>query len=510
MSQHHASLGYAYSTLQIASRLLIAFLFFPAASAATAQNPTDENLTAKVQHLTDAINQTQQALERSQRELEELKTQLTALRQQITDFHGAEAASASASQLNAAVEQIREQQSLQEAQIATHEQSKVESESKYPIKLNGLVLLTGFVNTTRADSPITPAVAIEGSGATGISMQQTVLGFDARGPHLFGARTSADARVDFYGAGTGSTSGSNPYSGNLLRLRTAHALLDWRHTEAFFSLDRPIIAPDTPTSLTAVALPALAWSGNLWSWTPQFGITQDVATGDSERFRIQAALIDVADPPQVYASSTVVTSGVAVPSTAEASRWPGAEGRLAFLNGDKASGLQLGMGGFFAPHRTIGGTDFNSWAGTLDYRIPLPGRGEISGSAYGGQALGGLGGGAFKDYVFNYSPLTGYSFRTLHDLGGWTQFKEHATDKLEVNLAFGTDQVPASQLRPYAGAASAYYLNLARNRTFTANAIYSPSAYLLFSLEYRHILSSPVNYYTASGDVIGIATGYRF
>jgi hypothetical protein len=505
MSQHHASPSYAYSALQIASRLLI--VFFASTSAVTAQNPADENLATKVQQLTDAINQTQQALEHSQRELEELRTQLTALRQQISDFHGAEAASSSASQLNAAVEQLREQQSLQETQIATHEQSKVETESKYPVKLNGLVLLTGFVNTARVDSPVTPSVAVEGSGSTGISVEQTVLGFDARGPHLFGAQTSADARVDFYGAA--GSGGSSAYSGKLLRLRTAHALLDWNHTEAFFSLDRPIIAPDNPTSLTAVALPALAWSGNLWSWNPQFGITQDLAMADSRRLRIQAALIDVADPSQVYASSAV-TSGVAVPSTAEMSRWPGAEGRLAFLNGEEASGLQLGLGGFFAPHRTVGGTRFNSWSGTLDYRIPLPGRAEISGSAYGGQALGGLGGGAFKDYVFNYSPLTGYSFRTLHDVGGWTQLKERATGKLEFNLAFGTDQVPASQLRPYAGAPSAYYLNLARNRTYTANAIYSPSAYLLFSLEYRHILSSPVNDYTASGDVIGIATGYRF
>ena len=105
---------------------------------------------------------------------------------------------------------------------------------------------------------------------------------------------------------------------------------------------------------------------------------------------------------------------------------------------------------------------------------------------------------------------TGYSFRTLDDLGGWTQFKERPNERLEFNVAFGTDQVPASQLRPYAGAATAYYLNLARNRTYTGNVIYSPSTYLMFSLEYRHLQSSPVNDYTATGDVIGIATGYRF
>ena len=48
------------------------------------------------------------------------------------------------------------------------------------------------------------------------------------------------------------------------------------------------------------------------------------------------------------------------------------------------------------------------------------------------------------------------------------------------------------------------------NRTYTGNVIYRPSAYLLFSLEYRHLQSSPVNDYTATGEIIGIATGYRF
>ncbi len=110
--------------------------------------------------------------------------------------------------------------------------------------------------------------------------------------------------------------------------------------------------------------------------------------------------------------------------------------------------------------------------------------------------------------MFRLSPS--YSFRTLDDLGGWVQWKEQASEHLEFNVAFGTDQVPAAQLRPYAGPPGAYYLNLARNRTYTGNVIYKPSAYLMFSLEYRHLQSSPVNDYTATGDIIGIATGYRF
>jgi hypothetical protein len=361
------------------------------------------------------------------------------------------------------------------------------------------------------DDPVTPTLVLEGAGATGASLRQTVLGIDARGPHVFNAGTRADVRIDFDGASISSSTATS-YAGGLLRLRTAHASLDWERTQAFFSLDHAIVAPNTPNSLTAVAVSPLAWSGNLWTWNPQIGLTQDFPLTSSQRFRIQAALIDLMNPPQIYDGSATTLSNIATPTTAEMSRWPGAEGRIALLGSKDDFGFQSGFGGLYAPHRASGGTRFNSWAGTYDFRIPLPAHAEVSGAGYWGQALGGLGGGGYKDYVFRVNPSspTGYSFRTLDDLGGWAQWKEQANEHLEFNVAFGTDQVPASQLRPFAGSSSSYYLNLARNRTYTGNVIYRPSAYLMFSLEYRYLQSSPVNDYTATGNIIGIATGYRF
>ena len=209
-------------------------------------------------------------------------------------------------------------------------------------------------------------------------MRQTVLGIDARGPHLFNARTHADVRVDFDGTALSNNAAANTYAGGLLRLRTAHADLEWEYTRAFFSLDHSIVAPYTPTSLTAVAVTALGWSGNLWTWNPQVGLTQDVPLSNSNRFRLQAALIDVMNPVQIYGSATSSTT-ITTPTTAEMSRWPGIEGRMALLNGNEESGLQLGVGGLFGPHRSIGGTRFNSWAGTLDYRIPLWAHAELTG-----------------------------------------------------------------------------------------------------------------------------------
>ena len=513
MRQFQTSQGRRQPILLFLSRGIFGVLgvLWTTGVCSSGQAMTDENLAKQVQQLTEAMTRTQAQLEQSKRELEQLRSQLAAIQQQMVQR---DSASSQAEQLSTAVEEIREQQSLQESQIATHEQSKVESESKYPVKLSGLVLLSGFVNTRQVDLPATPTAVAQGAGSTGATIRQTVLGLDARGPHLLNARSHADVRVDFYGAAASDgISAAGAYTGGLLRLRTAHAALQWEHTEAFFSLDHAIVNPNTPTSLIAVAIPALAWSGNLWTWNPQVGVTQDFSLSSSRRLRAQTALIDIADPPAIYSVNTnLVGFNFIAPSTVEQSRWPGVESRLALVGAKQEGGLQLGLGGLFAPHRTPGGRRFDSWAGLVDYRIPVTAHLELSGNVYRGLALGGLGGGGYKDYVYYFSPSYSekYYLRALDDVGGWVQLKARASDHLELNFAFGTDQVPAGQLRPYAGVDTATYLNLARNRTFTGNFIYSPSAYLLFSLEYRRLESSPVNGSTAEGDIIGIATGYRF
>lgn len=472
-----------------------------------------DDLAEKVKQLTEAMTRVQAQLNESQRQLEEMRHQLAALQgssAKAEDPTSAQTAEADAAKLAAQVEEVRERQSLTESQIAVQEQTKVESESKFPVKMSGLVLMNGFVNTRNVDMAATPTLAVSGGGSTGASVRQTIVGLDMRGPHLFGARSHADLRVDFDGSAAATGGYANGYGIDLVRLRTAHAALDWDHTEAFFSMDRPIVSPNVPDSLTAVAEPPLAWSGDLWNWTPQFGVTQDIAFGSVPRLRAQAALIDVADAP--YTENLAVQFGATpTQSTGEASRWPGVETRIALLGEQSEGGAQIGVGGLFAPHRSVGGTRFDTWAGTLDYRLPLPARMELSGNFYRGAALGGLGGGAYKDYVIRPDPDgDGYYFRNLDDIGGWTQWKQRLSQRLEFNEAVGIDNVPAGQLRPYAGAASAVYQNVARNRTATGNVIFSPSAYLLFSLEYRRIESSPVNGPSAASDVIGVAAGYKF
>jgi phage FluMu protein gp41 len=472
----------------------------------TRDNPASatEAVQLQVDRLAEMVNREQAALESSQRQIELLRRQVAELQGQLVGARQPPQQTEEAvARLNADVENIRERQEVQQSEIATHEQDKVESASKFPVKVTGLILMNTFVNTAAVDVPPSPTWATGGSGTTGISLRQTVLGLDARGPHVFGASSDADVRMDFFGGV--SQSGSYSQIGGLARLRTAHAELAWDGTRAFFALDRPIVSPNIPSSLTAIAQPALAWSGNLWNWMPQVGAEHTLGWNESSRISLQGAIADVPDPPAQQQSITPAP----VASLAEQSRWPGSEARVGYARGDALTGLRVGAGGYFSPHTYNEYFSFDAWAATIDYRIPLFAHLESSGSFYRGLALGGLGGGAFKDYLYA-EQNENYIYRPLDDVGGWTQLKARANERLEFNVAYGLDNAFAHEIRPFLLNTSGAYQSLARNATWFTNVIYSPTAYTLFSFEYRRIDSSYAIGPHSVADVYGIAGGYRF
>ena len=485
------------------------------ASLLQAQTAPADDLSQKIRELTESMARVQDQINQSQHQLDEMRQQLNLLQ------HSAAAPAFSSIPLATAAPQteevapakaadVRERQDMQASQIATLQQTKVESDSKYPVTITGMLLFNGFYNSTRVDMAATPTSALFNSGSLGASVRQTVLGIDARGPHLSGASSYADLRIDF----DGDPSSANTYPGSyntnatLIRLRTIHAGLDWKHTNAFFSLDRPILSPDSPTSLTAVAEPALAWSGNLWAWNPQFGISQQIPLSSKANIAIEGAGIDVADAPGTLLYRTSTPSSPQA-STAEQSRRPGGELHLALTGPQPNNGAHFGIGGYIAPHVSTSGVPFNAWAGTIDAKLPIGPHLEFTAAAYRGAALGGLGAGQYKDYITG--TIAGLKFfETLDNVGGWAQLKQTVNERLQFNEAFGTDQDFARQLKPYVGTSSGGYLDFARNHTITANAIYSPSAYLLFSFEYRRLETAPVTGRLWTSNVYGLAAAYRF
>ena len=190
---------------------------------------------------------------------------------------------------------------MQETQIATHDQIKVRVRIEVSRKITGLLLFNGFVNTSAVDMAATPTVAVPGSGSTGASVRQTVLGVDARGPHLFGARSYADLRVDFDGNATNSvtaaTFGSYATNDSFLRLQDRARRLQWEQTEAYFSL-----RPSDPQPRLTLFTHRGGRSCARMVWQPM-GLEPaalaypNVPFAESHALRLQAALIDVGDPP---------------------------------------------------------------------------------------------------------------------------------------------------------------------------------------------------------------------
>jgi hypothetical protein len=273
--------------------VLLAILFSATSRAVYAQSPAVAPAQPvsedEVRQLALQVQAAERRLQDSEKELADLKTRLAVLESAIAS---SAATSTTAAQVAPTASDNAETLSMQSSQIGTLDQVKVESSSKFPVKLSGMVLLTASVNSTGVDSPVDPTTSLGGPGSTSLSLRQTVLGLDAEGPHLAGARSSADLRIDFYGGTATNTYGS---AGGLVRLRTAHAALDWQHAQLFFAFDRTLLNPNTPTSLVQVAQPGLSWSGNLWNWMPQLG--GSFRMGERHTLIVQGAWVSPPDAP---------------------------------------------------------------------------------------------------------------------------------------------------------------------------------------------------------------------
>ena len=114
------------------------------------------------------------------------------------------------------------------------------------------------------------------------------------------------------------------------------------------------------------------------------------------------------------------------------------------------------------------------------------------------------------NYYYEYAGTTEI-VHALDDVGGWAQLKARAGQQVEMNAGYGTDNPFAKEIQAaISSSGTTYYSGLARNRSFFSNVIYSPSAYLLFSLEYKRLWTNYGTGHPAYSDVVGIGAGYKF
>lgn len=404
---------------------------------------------------------------------------------------------------------LEETQDVMEGKINDQYQTKVESGSKYRVRLSGIALLNLFENRGTVDNLDFPAYAVSeqsqapnaSAGNFGATLRQSQVRLQAFGPDIAGAHTSADVNLDFAG---GLVEAPNGSAMGQLRLRTATIRLDWNNTSLVAGQDRMFFAPLAPTSLATLAAPALSYAGDLWAWMPQLRIEHRVALSADSNISLQAGILD-------NLTGDVPSDGYdRYPTWGEQSGQPAYAARVAWSRRMFGQDLVLGAGGFYGRqdwgfHRNVDG-----WAGTVDVTVPVGRRVEFTGAFYRGRAVAGLGGGIGQSVVLNgsfLSPAT--TFRGLDSTGGWAQLKFKVKSSFEINGAFGTDNPFAGELRQFI-AHSIYPGPLTRNLSPLVNFIYQIRSDILISTEYRYLRTSVLDSGSNSANHINLSLGYIF
>jgi hypothetical protein len=412
------------------------------------------------------------------------------------------------------IESLLEDLDLLNKKIEDEYQTKVESSSRYRVRLSGMFLVNFFCNRGVGDNienptlPLVPAVD-QSNGNFGGTIRQTQLGLEVVGPDVLGARTSGNVQMDFAGGFADTPSGSTV---GLPRLRTGTVRLDWKKTSLVAGQDGLFFSPVSPTSFASLEQSPLANSGNLWGWAPQIRIEHRFSAFAGSQIIVDTGILDPI-------SGELPTDGNNRDfGVGEASLQPALATHIGWSKSVFHKPLTIGVGGFRGRQiwqASATGTHMTSWLVSTDWEIPTTRWTSISGSFYRGKSIGVFGGGIGQSAVVTDTSAAVDGFPVQHysgldSIGGWAQLKVQPFRKIEFNTAFGQDNPFASELRS-ATTVSYARASLLRNRTIFSNVIYRPRSNLLFSLELRHIRGvQQLDEASESANHINMAMGILF
>ena len=522
-----------YPASRVGYRLLYVLLLVSSAAFAQPQSDisapgSQPEVASKIERLTRSLEQTQVELAQSRTEIQQLRvalqemlTRINAISPEATNAQarpegeGAPLASSSPQQQSleprsGPAQVSQDDWDILNARVEEQRQTKVESASKYRVKLSGIALFNAFGDFGQVDNADLPSISIPkipgySAGSAGASVRQSIVGLSGIGPVLFGARTSADLQMDFFG---GLPSGYGPTSSGLAEVRLARIRFDWKNTSAVAGLDYPFFSPNLPTTYMTVVVPGFASAGNLWTWTPTIRLEQRF-NGTFSPFKIEAGFMDPASNTE-YAPNT----NLRIASPTENSRQPTYAVRLSASTKSEDHPAAIGISGVYSPQRFKGPYDVAGWAGTLDWKFPLLPRTELSGQFFTGRGLDGFGGVPLSplrpmDPVY-YAAVTAPELANLGVMGGWSQFKIKVDTRNEFNVAAGTGGRNSAGLRGAAMSNSFLVSVPARNQMLFANYIFRPRSDLLFSAEYRRLRTYQITGPPNSAGQIGLAIGFLF
>lgn len=402
---------------------------------------------------------------------------------------------------------VEEDQQLADGKLAGLNQTKVESGSRYRLRLSGILLFNLFGNMGTVDNIDYPQVAepqsfLFSNHSMGASVRQSQVNLQGTGPQMGGARTSADLSFDF---AAGFPQVPNGVSFGVMRLRTGAVRFDWTNSSVVAGQDTLFFAPLQATSLAQMAIPPMAYSGNLWSWTPQVRVEHTFKVGEDSSVRVTGGILDSFSgdiPPEPYNRTPTWGETTGQPAYATHVNWRQKVG---------SQFVEVGGGAYYGRQEWGYGRSVDSWAGTIAVVVPLSTKVEFSGSYYRGRALGGLGGGIGQSVLWNGSLADGTTqVYGLDSEGGWVQLKFRATPKLQINTAFGQDNPFATELRQHGGNLHYYDDVYSRNQSLFGNVIFYPRSNVAISFEYRRLATTVLDAETNTANLMNLTLGYTF
>jgi hypothetical protein len=483
----------------------------PGSAAAPADpiNAAIRDLQLELRALRTAVAEMRSEAAQSRAEAAELRRELQATRSLLVESSRAAVAAGEgqAGSLNERVSTLEESAELLSGKVDEQYQTKVESASKYRVRLSGIVLLNLFGNRGMVDSQDLPnyvprSSSFDSNGALGATLRQSQLGLEVFGPRLAGARTSGTLQVDLAG---GFPEVSNGVNFGLLRLRIADMRMDWERTSAVIGQDNLFFSPLSPTSFASLAVPAFGYQGNLWGWTPQVRLEHRFDFAGGQSLSVQGGVLDNVSGEPPYSQSG------RLPQAGERSGLPAEALRVAWTRMFLGRPLVLGGAAYYGRQNWGFSRHVDAWAGMADWQVPLTRQIDFSGEFYRGRAAGGLGGGIGRSVLYSgsiFDPAT--QVRGLDSVGGWSQLKFKATSRLEFNGAFGLDNPMAEDVRAFPASQSYFDPRLVQNRSALVNFIYRPRSNLLFSTEYRHLRTFEIDSGSRSAEQMNVMMGILF
>ncbi len=352
-----------------------------------------------------------------------------------------------------------------QAQLAEQAQTKVESNSKMPVRIFGTIVFNSFFNSGEAnwlENPNTvggaPASGLP-SGSFSATLRQSRVGAIIEGPQVGSMRTSGFLAVDFFGGvpnfQTGQVMG-------LPRLLYGFMRLEGTRTSFEFGQDHMIFAPRNPTSLAAMAFPDLYRSGNLYLRVPQARIEHTFATGKAGEILAVGGIV------APIAGDFAGGYNFVPPNLAgERSRRPAVQGRLAWRARPKSfdRSFELGFSGHYGTERYVA-VSVSSWAAAVDFDASA-GRFGLGGEWFVGKNLDAFGGSMGQ---------------LAKSAGGFVEGRFKATPRLEFNGGVGRDRLFDMNLFPAA---------MEGNTGIFANTIFRWTPEFASSFEYRWLSTVP-------------------